>query len=51
MVDMCNELIAIWNGTSGGTANCIRYAQETHCKINIMTPISFIDSPAEYKAS
>lgn len=51
MVDMSNELIAIWNGTSGGTANCIKYAKETHSIISIMTPISFIDSPAEYKAS
>ena len=35
----------------GGTANCIKYAKETHSIISIMTPISFIDSPAKYKAS
>jgi uncharacterized phage-like protein YoqJ len=27
MVDECDKLIALWNGTPGGTANCIRYAQ------------------------
>lgn len=27
MVDRCEYLMAIWNGSSGGTANCVRYAQ------------------------
>lgn len=27
MVDNCDHLIAIWDGSSGGTANCVRYAQ------------------------
>lgn len=26
MVDACDTLLAVWNGTSGGTANCVRYA-------------------------
>ena len=26
MVDNCDEIIALWNGTAGGTANCIAYA-------------------------
>lgn len=26
MVDRCSQLVALWNGTSGGTSNCIRYA-------------------------
>lgn len=26
MVDNCDLLIAVWDGTSGGTANCIKYA-------------------------
>lgn len=26
MVDHCNLLIAVWDGTNGGTANCVRYA-------------------------
>jgi len=26
MVDNCDALVAVWDGTSGGTANCVRYA-------------------------
>ena len=26
MVDNCDEIAALWNGTAGGTANCISYA-------------------------
>lgn len=28
MVDQCDILIAVWDGTSGGTANCVKYAEE-----------------------
>lgn len=28
MVDNCNKLIEVWDGTTGGTANCIKYAEE-----------------------
>ena len=27
MVDNCDTVLALWNGTDGGTANCVRYAQ------------------------
>ena len=27
MVDECNRLVALWDGSSGGTANCIAYAR------------------------
>ena len=27
MVDNCDTVLATWNGTDGGTANCVRYAQ------------------------
>lgn len=27
MVDNCDLLLAYWNGTPGGTANCVRYAE------------------------
>lgn len=27
MVDDCDLLLALWNGTPGGTANCVRYAE------------------------
>ena len=28
MVRDCTDILALWNGTSGGTANCIRYANQ-----------------------
>lgn len=28
MVNNCDLLVAVWDGTSGGTANCIHYAQQ-----------------------
>jgi uncharacterized phage-like protein YoqJ len=28
MVDLCDSLVALWDGSSGGTANCIRYATD-----------------------
>ena len=27
MVDACDRLLALWDGSSGGTANCIQYAE------------------------
>jgi uncharacterized phage-like protein YoqJ len=29
MVDQCEALLAVWDGTPGGTSNCVRYAQDT----------------------
>jgi uncharacterized phage-like protein YoqJ len=28
MVNYCDELVAYWNGSAGGTANCVQYAQQ-----------------------
>lgn len=28
MVDNCNHLVALWDGSSGGTGNCMKYAKE-----------------------
>ena len=28
MVDRCHLVLALWDGSSGGTRNCIRYAQQ-----------------------
>ena len=33
MVDVCNQVIAYWNGDSGGTANCVRYSLMKHRQI------------------
>ena len=41
MVDNCDLLIAVWDGTSGGTANCVRYAVERGTKIIYINPRDF----------
>jgi uncharacterized phage-like protein YoqJ len=28
MVDRCDVLLAVWDGSNGGTANCVRYAEK-----------------------
>lgn len=33
MVDNCDLLIAVWDGTEGGTANCVKYAQSVNKEI------------------
>lgn len=30
MVDNCDTVVALWNGTQGGTANCIKYANKVN---------------------
>ena len=41
MVNNCNFLIAVWNGSSGGTSNCIRYARSINKKVHIINPDSW----------
>lgn len=38
MVDHCDKLIAVWDGTSGGTANCINYAKKVGKEIIYINP-------------
>ena len=33
MVDRCSHLIGYWNGTNGGTNNCIKYAKRKNVPI------------------
>lgn len=39
MVDHCDVLIAVWDGSSGGTANCVRYAEQVGKEIKRISPI------------
>jgi uncharacterized phage-like protein YoqJ len=41
MVDNCDILIAVWDGSSGGTCNCIQYAKDKK-KIIYIDPKLFI---------
>lgn len=38
MVDKCDILLAIWDGSSGGTANCINYAKLKNKSIIYIDP-------------
>lgn len=38
MVDMCDILIAVWDGSQGGTANCINYAKSKNKQIIFINP-------------
>jgi uncharacterized phage-like protein YoqJ len=38
MTDRCNKLIAIWDGSKGGTGNCVAYAQSINREIIYIDP-------------
>jgi len=38
MVDRCDQLIAIWDGSSGGTGNCVNYAKSKNKSIIYIDP-------------
>jgi uncharacterized phage-like protein YoqJ len=42
MVDNCDLLVAYWNGTPGGTANCVKYARLKERKIVVYNPNEII---------
>lgn len=41
MVDNSDEVLAIWNGTPGGTANCVNYARKQNVPVTIVNPVKF----------
>src|SRR5574343_274271 len=44
MVDHCDVLIGVFDGTSGGTANCISYAKSIGKKIIIINPKEYYEN-------
>lgn len=38
MVDISDRGIAVWDGSKGGTANCVRYAQKIGKPLDIINP-------------
>jgi uncharacterized phage-like protein YoqJ len=40
MVNCCDTLIAVWDGSSGGTGNCVRYAQSINKNIIHINPLN-----------
>jgi uncharacterized phage-like protein YoqJ len=43
MVNQSNVLIAVWDGSSGGTGNCVKYAKEYDKRIIQLQPIKFTE--------
>lgn len=46
MVEACTLLLACWDGTAGGTANCIRYAERGDVKRPIFNCYPYLDRSA-----
>jgi uncharacterized phage-like protein YoqJ len=42
MVDRCNTLIGVWDGSSGGTCNCIKYAEGVGREIIHINPLKTV---------
>jgi uncharacterized phage-like protein YoqJ len=38
MVDNCDRLLAVWDGSDGGTANCVRYARSRQKYLHVLSP-------------
>ena len=38
MVDHADEVLAVWDGSPGGTANCVKYAKKLDKKIHTINP-------------
>ena len=38
MVDHCDKLIAVWDGSQGGTGNCVDYARSVNKDIYLIDP-------------
>lgn len=43
MVDNCGELVALWNGSKGRTANCVKYATDKVSIVNLWNKWSNYD--------
>ena len=39
MVDLADKIIAVWNGSKGGTANCVNYAKRKGKEIIYIKPL------------
>lgn len=44
MADACDHLLAVWDGSEGGTGNCVKYAQRIGKPITIINPKELLPS-------
>ena len=47
MVDQADYIVAAWDGTKGGTGNCVDYAVKQHKTIYCLDPKSEFDLVSE----
>ncbi len=38
MVNKCTDVLAVWDGSNGGTANCVRYALKQNKSVYVIDP-------------
>jgi uncharacterized phage-like protein YoqJ len=41
MVDSCTDLVAVWDGSTGGTGHCVNYAESVGRRIHRIDPTQF----------
>lgn len=44
MVDKATDVLAIWDGTNGGTANCVAYAEAVNKPIHRINPLELLNA-------
>lgn len=44
IVEMSDQLLAVWDGSRGGTANCIDYAQKMQKPITVVQPLFVLET-------
>ena len=49
MVDICDEVLAVWDGKSRGTAHTIRYAKKQGKAVTVLIPDGALASELEFK--
>lgn len=47
MVDHCELLLAVWDGSSGGTENCLEYAHKIGRRVIRINPNDFFEVPRD----
>lgn len=44
IVDMSDQMLAVWDGSRGGTANCVDYAQKMRKPITVVQPLFVLET-------
>ena len=44
IVNISDQMLAIWDGSRGGTANCVDYAQKMQKPITVVQPLFVLEA-------